>query len=108
MGIILSMIMGLIVGLVAKAVVPGRDPGGLIVTMLIGIGGGLLGAAMSGLFFVYLATPVDQLMQLYDSNRAFEGLGFMGVLNMMLFGGSIGLLSAWQAAAVQLRQMEPR
>jgi len=73
-----------------------------------GIGGGLLGAAMSGLFFVYLSTPVDQLMQLYDSNRAFEGLGFMGVLNMMLFGGSIGLLSAWQAAAVQLRQMEPR
>lgn len=47
MGIIISMIMGLIVGFIAKAIVPGKDPGGLIVTMLIGIGGGLIGGILA-------------------------------------------------------------
>ena len=73
-----------------------------------GMGGGLLGAAMTGLFFLYLSTPVDQLMQLYNSDQVFSGLGLMGVLAMMLFGGAIGLFSAWQAASVQLRELEPR
>ena len=73
-----------------------------------GMGGGLLGATMTGLFFLYLSTPVDQLMQLYNSDQVFSGLGLMGVLAMMLFGGAIGLFSAWQAASVQLRQLEPR
>ena len=34
---------GLIVGALAKLVMPGRDPGGIIVTMLLGIAGALLG-----------------------------------------------------------------
>ena len=37
------MLFGLIVGLIAKLVMPGRDPGGIFVTMLIGIVGALLG-----------------------------------------------------------------
>ncbi len=73
-----------------------------------GLGGGLMGAAMAGLFFLYLSAPVDQLLQLYHSDRSFSGLGVIGVLTMMLFGGGIGLLSAWQAAAVQLKNLEPR
>ena len=73
-----------------------------------GMGGGLLGAAMVGLFLLYLSPPIDQLMQLYDSNQVFHGLGVTGILAMMLFGGGIGLCSAWQAASVQLREMEPR
>ncbi len=43
MGILGWMLFGLIVGAVAKLVMPGRDPGGIIVTMLIGIVGALLG-----------------------------------------------------------------
>jgi uncharacterized membrane protein YeaQ/YmgE (transglycosylase-associated protein family) len=35
--------MGLIVGLLAKFLMPGKDPGGIIITILLGIGGGLLG-----------------------------------------------------------------
>ena len=35
--------MGLIVGGLAKAIMPGKDPGGLIVTMLIGIAGAFIG-----------------------------------------------------------------
>ena len=37
------IIFGLIVGAIAKLVMPGRDPGGIIVTMLIGIAGAVLG-----------------------------------------------------------------
>jgi uncharacterized membrane protein YeaQ/YmgE (transglycosylase-associated protein family) len=37
------ILFGLIVGAVAKLVMPGRDPGGIIVTMLIGIAGAVLG-----------------------------------------------------------------
>jgi len=37
------IVFGLIVGALAKLVMPGRDPGGIIVTMLIGIAGALLG-----------------------------------------------------------------
>ena len=44
------ILFGLIVGVLAKLVMPGRDPGGIIVTMLIGIAGsmvgGLIGRAM--------------------------------------------------------------
>ena len=36
-------LFGLVVGLIAKLLVPGRDPGGLIVTMLIGVVGSMLG-----------------------------------------------------------------
>lgn len=43
MSIIGWIIFGLIVGVVAKLLMPGRDPGGIIVTILLGIGGALLG-----------------------------------------------------------------
>lgn len=37
------MLFGLIVGIIAKLVMPGRDPGGIFVTMLIGVVGAVLG-----------------------------------------------------------------
>lgn len=42
-GIIGWIVVGLIAGLLAKMIMPGRDPGGIIVTILIGIAGGVLG-----------------------------------------------------------------
>jgi uncharacterized membrane protein YeaQ/YmgE (transglycosylase-associated protein family) len=42
-GIIGWIIFGLIVGIIAKLFHPGRDPGGFIITILIGIAGSLLG-----------------------------------------------------------------
>jgi uncharacterized membrane protein YeaQ/YmgE (transglycosylase-associated protein family) len=42
-GIIGWIIFGLIVGALAKLVMPGRDPGGIIVTMLLGIAGAVAG-----------------------------------------------------------------
>lgn len=42
-GIIGWIIFGLIVGVIAKLLMPGRDPGGIIVTIVLGIVGALLG-----------------------------------------------------------------
>ena len=42
MSILWMLVIGLVVGALAKLVMPGRDPGGIIVTMLIGIAGSLL------------------------------------------------------------------
>ena len=42
-GVIGWIIFGLIVGVIAKFLMPGRDPGGFIVTILIGIAGALIG-----------------------------------------------------------------
>ena len=43
MGILGWILFGLIVGALAKLVMPGRDPGGIIVTMLLGIAGAVIG-----------------------------------------------------------------
>ena len=48
MSIIAMIIIGLIAGAIAKLIMPGRDPGGIIVTILLGIAGSLLGGFLFG------------------------------------------------------------
>jgi uncharacterized membrane protein YeaQ/YmgE (transglycosylase-associated protein family) len=43
MGFLSWIIIGLIAGLIAKAIMPGKDPGGFIVTTLLGIVGAVIG-----------------------------------------------------------------
>ena len=43
MGILSWIVFGLVVGIISKLLMPGRDPGGFIVTILLGIAGALLG-----------------------------------------------------------------
>ena len=43
MSILIWIVFGLVVGIIAKLLMPGRDPGGFIVTTLLGIAGALLG-----------------------------------------------------------------
>jgi uncharacterized membrane protein YeaQ/YmgE (transglycosylase-associated protein family) len=43
MGILAWILFGLVVGIIAKLLMPGRDPGGFIVTILLGIAGAVLG-----------------------------------------------------------------
>jgi uncharacterized membrane protein YeaQ/YmgE (transglycosylase-associated protein family) len=43
MGILSWIFLGLIAGALAKFIMPGKDPGGIFVTILIGIAGGILG-----------------------------------------------------------------
>ena len=49
MGILSWIVLGLIVGALAKWLMPGKDPGGLIVTMLIGIAGAFIGGFLGSL-----------------------------------------------------------
>jgi len=46
LGLISAVIFGLVAGIVAKLLMPGRDPGGCIITSLLGIVGALIGQAI--------------------------------------------------------------
>lgn len=48
-GVIATIVIGLVIGIVAKLLMPGRDPGGFIVTVLLGIVGSWVGAYVFGL-----------------------------------------------------------
>ena len=76
MGILGWILFGLIVGAIAKLLMPGRDPGGIIVTMLIGIAGAVIGGW------------VGQALGLY---REGEGAGFF-----MALIGAVVLLALYR------------
>ena len=64
-GILGWIVFGLIVGAVAKLLMPGRDPGGIIITMLLGIVGALLGGFIGRALGFYAAgEPAGFLMAL--------------------------------------------
>ena len=46
MHILVTLIVGLVVGALAKLVMPGRDPGGIIVTILLGVAGAFVAGAI--------------------------------------------------------------
>jgi uncharacterized membrane protein YeaQ/YmgE (transglycosylase-associated protein family) len=50
MGILAWIVVGLIAGVLAKLIMPGDDPGGIIVTILIGIVGAFVGGLVVNLF----------------------------------------------------------
>ena len=49
--IIGTIIIGLVVGVIAKLLMPGRDPGGCIITILLGIAGAFVGTWIGRLFW---------------------------------------------------------
>ncbi|MDI1267619.1 MAG: GlsB/YeaQ/YmgE family stress response membrane protein [Polaromonas sp.] len=53
MGILWTILIGFIVGLVAKFLMPGRDPSGFIITVLIGIVGSVLASYLGGALGLY-------------------------------------------------------
>ena len=61
MGILGWIVLGLLAGAIAKAILPGNDPGGIIVTMIIGIVGALLGGFLGQALF-----GVDTLDEFFD------------------------------------------
>jgi uncharacterized membrane protein YeaQ/YmgE (transglycosylase-associated protein family) len=60
-GIIGFLILGLIAGAIAKALLPGDDPGGIFITMIIGVVGALLGGFLAGVIF-----DVDPMDEFFD------------------------------------------
>jgi uncharacterized membrane protein YeaQ/YmgE (transglycosylase-associated protein family) len=68
MTIIGWILFGLIVGVVAKLLMPGRDPGGFIITILLGIVGALLGGYIGRTLGFYRENePVSFLMAVLGS-----------------------------------------
>ena len=53
MGIIAWIVFGLIVGVIAKFLMPGRDPGGFVITALLGIAGALVGVFLGRMLGLY-------------------------------------------------------
>lgn len=58
MGLIWAAVVGLVAGALAKLIMPGKDPGGIIVTMLLGIGGAIA------------ATMLGRTVGLYDAGES--------------------------------------
>ena len=71
MGIIAFIILGLLAGLIAKALLPGSDPGGLIITTIIGIVGALLGGFLAAALFD--AHPLDEFFDISTWITAIAG-----------------------------------
>ena len=46
MHLLWSLIVGLVVGAIAKAIMPGKDPGGIFVTMLLGVAGSIVASLL--------------------------------------------------------------
>jgi uncharacterized membrane protein YeaQ/YmgE (transglycosylase-associated protein family) len=90
MGIIAWIVLGLLAGLVARAVLPGKDSVGLIATMLIGVAGAIIGGFIAELL-------------------GFEGLGsfFEARTWIIAIAGAIVLLLAVRAAGAGRRHRQP-
>ena len=80
MDVVLMIVFGLIAGAIAKLLMPGRDPGGIIVTILLGIAGSLLGGFLfnamgfgGGARYAGLIGSVVGAMILLFLYRAFAG-----------------------------------
>jgi uncharacterized membrane protein YeaQ/YmgE (transglycosylase-associated protein family) len=65
MGFIWTLIIGLVAGAIAKFMMPGPDPGGIIITMLLGVAG------------AFLATWLGQAVGWYHAG---EGAGLIGAV----------------------------
>ena len=87
MGIIGWILLGLFAGAIAKWILPGDDPGGLIVTTLIGIAGAIVGGLIAS------AVGIGDLDEFFD-------LGTW----LLAIGGSILLLLVYRAVAGSPRE----
>jgi cell division transport system permease protein len=73
-----------------------------------GVGGGLFAALLVAASLWFLARPVSELAQLYQSEFRLAGLGIMGGLNLIILGGLLGLAGAWLAVTRHLVDIQPR
>lgn len=55
MGLLYTALIGLLAGAVAKLLMPGKDPGGIIITMLLGIAGAFVGMYLGQMLGLYQA-----------------------------------------------------
>jgi len=72
---------GTLVGLLAKAIMPGRDPGGAVATLAMGIGGTVIGCGVLGYFYEgHRVTPISPVGMAVATAGAFIILFFYRLL----------------------------
>ena len=81
MGVIGWIVLGLLAGVIAKAILPGDDPGGFIVTTLIGVAGAIIGG------FIGTALGIGDVDEFFDISTW-----------LCAIGGSILLLLIYRLA----------
>lgn len=86
MSILWMILIGLIAGAIAKAIMPGRDPGGIVVTILLGIAGSFVGGFLANML---------------GMNR--EGDATVGLIGSVI--GAIILLAIYRAVAGRRRHV---
>jgi uncharacterized membrane protein YeaQ/YmgE (transglycosylase-associated protein family) len=86
--IIAWIILGLVAGIIAKAVLPGRDPGGIIITTLVGVAGALLGG------FIATALDLGRIRDFWDLETW-----------LIAIGGAILVLVVWRALTGNRRRL---
>ena len=84
MGIIAFIILGLLAGIIAKAILPGDDPGGLIVTAIIGVVGAILGGFLAGVLFD--ADPLDEFFDVSTWLTAIVGAIILLIIDRLVVG----------------------
>ena len=84
MGIIAFIILGALAGAIAKALLPGDDPGGFIITTIIGIVGAILGGFLAGVLFD--ADPMDEFFDISTWLTAIIGAIILLVIYRMVAG----------------------
>ena len=82
MGILGWILLGLVAGAIAKAIMPGDDPGGIIVTILIGIAGAIVGG------FIASALNIGDVDSFFDVGTW-----------LIAIGGALLLLALYRAVA---------
>jgi uncharacterized membrane protein YeaQ/YmgE (transglycosylase-associated protein family) len=84
MGIIALLILGLLAGAIAKALLPGDDPGGILATMILGVIGTLGGAFLAQALFG--THPLDEFFDLSTWLTAIIG----SVIVLWIYGVILG------------------
>ena len=88
MGILGWIVLGLLAGAIAKAIMPGDDPGGIIVTMLIGIVGAIVGGLIAS------ALDIGEVDEFFDI-----GTWVIAILGALLLLGIYRLIAGNRAGA---------
>ena len=84
MGIIAFIILGALAGAIAKALLPGDDPGGFIITTLIGIVGAIIGGFLAAALFD--AHPLDEFFDISTWLTAIIGAIVLLLIYRMVAG----------------------
>ena len=114
MGFIAWIIMGLVVGVIAKFLMPGKDPGGIFITIILGIAGAFVGGMLAGKIIrnmdqrtqaeqqqVEQEPPQQQAEQ--AKTQAVEGKTAAAAASATAVASFCEAISAWRSASAALR-----